>query len=83
MESNQSSAWSLTDEEWCEICFMLVELGTAQQQLQALLLADNRPTLNQLWISASAYQRTSQTLFDYLAQQLRSRALDSERRNAA
>lgn len=74
--------WSLTDEEWCNLCFMIVELGTAQQAFQDTLLADERPTLNQLWHSASAYQRQSQALFDYLSRQLRARAQHAERHAA-
>jgi len=79
MEREQTTQWMLTDEEWCELCFMLVELGDAQQQLQDTLLADERPTLNQLWVTASTYQRQSQALFNYLGQQLRKRAIEAER----
>lgn len=74
--------WVLTDEEWCNLCFMIVELGSVQQHFQDTLLAEERPTLNQLWLSASAYQRQSQALFDYLARQLRARALNAERHAA-
>ena len=82
MAHDNESQWALTDEEWCTLCFMLVELGTAQEQLQDTLLADERPTLNQLWVSASAYQRQSQAVFDYLACQLRTRAHNAERHAA-
>lgn len=82
MTQNREPQWALTDEEWCTLCFMIVELGTAQQQFQETLLADERPTLNQLWLSASAYQRQSEALFDYLARQLRARAHNAERHAA-
>ncbi len=82
MDIENETQWSLTDEEWCELCFMLVELGTAQQQLQDTLLADERPSLNQLWVAASAYQRQAHAMFNYLGQQLRARALKSEQRAA-
>lgn len=82
MTHEPEQQWALTDEEWCNLCFMIVELGAAQQEFQDTLLADERPTLNQLWVSASAYQRQSQALFDYLAQQLRARARNAERQAA-
>ena len=82
MAHEHEPQWALTDEEWCNLCFMIVELGSAQQQFQDTLLADERPTLNQLWVSASAYQRQSQAIFDYLARQLRARAQHAERHAA-
>lgn len=82
MEHAIETQWALTDEEWCELCFMMVELGDAHQQFQEALLADERPSLNQLWITASTYQRQSQALFNYIGKQLRGRALYAERRAA-
>lgn len=82
MMEQHETQWTLTDEEWCNLCFMIVELGTAQQDFQDTLLADERPSLNQLWVAASAYQRQSQALFNYIGQQLRTRALHAERRAA-
>lgn len=82
MKQAIETQWALTDEEWCELCFMLVELGNAQQQFQDTLLAEDRPSLNQLWVAASAYQRQSQDLFNYLGGQLRRRALSAERHAA-
>lgn len=77
-----SNPWSLTDEEWCELCFRMVELAEEQQRLQDLLLSEDRPSLNQLWVAASAYQRQSNDLFSYLGAQLRQRAVRGERRAA-
>lgn len=82
MERHCDIQWALTDEEWCELCFQVFELGMAQQDLQTLLLNDERPSLNQLWLAASTYQRQSHALFDYLGRQLRERAIISERRAA-
>lgn len=82
MERQYKTQWALTDEEWCELCFRVVEMQAAHQELQDVLLDDERPTLNQLWIAASAYQRQSQELFNYLGQQLRERAITGERRAA-
>lgn len=82
MGHEPETQWTLTDEEWCNLCFMIVELGAAQQHLQDTLVAEDRPTLNQLWVSASAYQRQSQALFDYLSRQLRARAHNAERHAA-
>ena len=74
--------WNLTDEEWCELCFMVYELGEAQQRLQEVLLAGERPSLNQLWVSGSTLQQQSQQLFSYIGRQLRERAMVQERRAA-
>jgi hypothetical protein len=82
MEPEAPNPWSLTDEEWCELCFRIVELGEAQRRFQAAMLNEERPSLHQLWRVASAYQRQSDELFDYLGQQLRQRAIASERRAA-
>lgn len=82
MKQAIETQWALTDEEWCELCFMILELGNAHQQFQDTLLDDERPSLNQLWVAASAYQRQSQELFNYLGGQLRGRALSAERRAA-
>ena len=82
MNREQVAQWTLTDEEWCELCFMVFELGEAQQRLQEVLLADERPSLNQLWVSGSAVQQQSQQLFSYISQQLRERAIVQERRAA-
>lgn len=82
MECTVETQWALSDEEWCELCFMLVELGAAQQDFQETLLAAERPSLNELWVAASAYQRQSQAMFNYLGSQLRGRALRAERHAA-
>lgn len=82
MEPELVPQWSLTDEEWCELCFMIFELGETHQRLQEALLSEERPSLHQLWVQGSAFQRESQALFAYLGGQLRNRALTGERRAA-
>lgn len=82
MDRETGQDWNLTDEEWCELCFMVFELGEAQQRLQEVLLAGERPSLNQLWVSGSALQQQSQELFNYIGRQLRERAMSQERRAA-
>ena len=82
MDHEEVPQWTLTDEEWCELCFMVFELGEAQQHLQEVLLGDERPSLNQLWVSGSAVQQQSQQLFSYIGRQLRARAITQERRAA-
>jgi hypothetical protein len=72
-------AWALSDEEWCELAFMMVELGGAHGELQDTLLREQRPSLHQLWVAAGAYKRQSEAMLGYLQQQLRNRALNSER----
>jgi hypothetical protein len=79
MERNNDMAWALSDEEWCELAFMLVELGGAHSNLQDTLLHDQRPSLHQLWVAAGAYKRQSEAMLGYLQQQLRNRALEGER----
>ncbi len=82
MERESPNPWSLTDEEWCELCFRIVELGEAHQRFQATMLSEERPSLHQLWRVASAYRRQSDELFEYIGQQLRQRAIAGERRAA-
>jgi len=82
MERNKDTAWALSDEEWCELAFMMVELGGAHTDLQDTLLDERRPSLRQLWVAAGAYKRQSEALLGYLQQQLRNRAVEGER-NAA
>ena len=74
--------WELTDEEWCELCFMVIDLDQARQQLENALLSEERPTLNQLWVTMSAYRRASDTVFDYMAARLRAKAGIEHRRAA-
>jgi hypothetical protein len=82
MERDVENPWSLTDEEWCELCFRIVELGEAQKRFEDAMLSEERPSLHQLWRVASAYQRQSDDLFSYIGQQLRQRAITGERRAA-
>ena len=74
--------WELTDEEWCELCFMVIDMDAARERLEKALLAEERPTLNQLWLAMSAYRRSSDSLFDYMSQRLRVKA-GIEHRHAA
>lgn len=82
MERNQDANWALSDEEWCELAFMMVELGGAHSDLQDTLLHEQRPSLHQLWLAAGAYKRQSDAMLGYLRQQLRNRALEGERSSA-
>ncbi len=82
MEREQIQQWTLSDEELCELCFMVVELGQAQQQLMEVLLGEDRPSLNEIWVSGNALQQQSQQVFTYLGQRLRQRAIISEHRAA-
>ena len=66
--------WALTDEEWCELCFMILEVGTNRERLEQTLLSEERPTLHQLWVAMSAYRDSSDDFFDYLAARLRTKA---------
>lgn len=66
--------WELSDEEWCELCFMVFDLEGARSQLEQTLMAEQRPTLHQLWLSLSAYREASSTVFDYMAARLRVKA---------
>ena len=74
--------WQLTDEEWCELCFMVIDMDAARERLERALLAEERPTLNQLWVAMSAYRHSSDSLFDYMTQRLRVKASIEHRRAA-
>ena len=84
MDAQQTVAerWALTDEEWCELCFMIIDMGSKHDRLEKTLLADERPTLHQLWVAMSAYRRSSDDLFAYMAARLRVKA-GVEHRQAA
>jgi len=64
----------LTDEEWCELCFLIISVDGARERLAVALLNEDRPTLNQLWAAMSEYQFEADTLFSYMASRLRARA---------
>lgn len=82
MNEQTTNAWTLTDEEWCDLCFMVVELGAMQEQLQNVLLAEQRPALSQVWAKANAYRTSSQTMMQYLSESLRAKAGIQHRRSA-
>ena len=71
----------LTDEEWCELCFKVMDLEEARELLAKTLLAEERPTLRQLWLALAAYQRSSDSIFEYVAGRLRLKA-DIEHQHA-
>jgi hypothetical protein len=73
-EGSSREPWVLTDEEWCELCFMIMDLEVARDALRQTLLTDERPTLHQLWTALSAYRDSSSSLFDYVAERLRVKA---------
>ena len=76
MDPQQSvrERWALTDEEWCELCFMIVDAASKGERLEQTLLSEERPTLHQLWVAMSAYRDSSDDLFAYLAARLRVKA---------
>lgn len=63
----------LTDEEWCELCFLVVDIDGARDRLQYTLLAPERPSLDQIWFAMRDYQRVSDQMFDYLSTRLRAK----------
>ena len=70
----RTEQWALTDEEWCELCFIITEMGSNRDNLENILLSEERPTLHQLWLAMSAYRDSSDGFFDYLAARLRVKA---------
>jgi len=74
MADQEPNAWMLSDEEWSQLCFMVVELGQLHQQLEQVLLDEYRPPLSTIWSRASSYQTSSQQMFDYLADCFRAKA---------
>lgn len=76
--------WELTDEEWCELCFMTIDIEKAREQLEQVLLSGERPTLHQLWNALSAYRDVSNDMLDYMAARLRAKAgVEDRNRRAA
>jgi hypothetical protein len=82
LEQTATKRWELTDEEWCELCFLILDVGKTRGRLERMLLAEERPSLNQLWVAMSAYRRSSDQLFDYMAERLRMKAGIEHRRAA-
>ncbi len=74
LEETGAGRWELTDEEWCELCFMVVDIEATRERLEKLLLASERPTLNQLWVAMSAYRQSSDSVLQYMAGRLRMKA---------
>jgi hypothetical protein len=81
-EETTGGRWELTDEEWCELCFMVVDLDAARAQLEGALLAEERPTLHQLWQTMSTYRTASEDVLGYMAERLRIKAGIDQRRAA-
>ena len=65
------SPWTLTEDAWCDLCFLLIELGMTTQQVQALLLAADRPSLQQVQQAAQQLQAQMDDLLRYLRTHLR------------
>lgn len=82
MNDQTANTWNLSDKEWCDLCFMVVELGALQDQLQDVLLSEQRPSLSAVWAKASAYRSSSETMLEYLAECVRAKA-GVERRHSA
>ena len=74
--------WELTDEEWCELCFMVIDIDGAREALEKTLLAGERPTLNQLYAAMSAYRQAADRVHEYLSGRLRVKAGIAERQPA-
>ena len=79
IDKTAAGQWELTDEEWCELCFMVIDMDAAREQLEKALLARERPTLNQLWVAMNAYQQSLGDIHEYVAERLRMKAGVSER----
>lgn len=74
--------WELTDEEWCELCFMTIDIEKVHEQLELVLLSGERPTLHELWLALSAFRDVSDDMLEYLAARLRVKAGIEHRRIA-
>jgi hypothetical protein len=82
LEQTATKRWELTDEEWCELCFLILDVGKTRGRLERTLLSEERPTLHQLWTAMSAYRRSSDQLVGYMAARLRAKAGVEQRRAA-
>ena len=65
------SPWTLSEDAWSDLCLLLIELGITTQQLQALLLAPDRPSLQQVEQTAQQLQTQMDDLLRYLRTALR------------
>lgn len=74
--------WELTDEEWCDLCFMIIDIGATRDRLEKTLLSEDRPTLHELWVAMDGYRQSSDSFFAYLQSRLRAKA-GIEQRQAA
>ncbi|GAC1360655.1 MAG: hypothetical protein NVS4B8_07560 [Herpetosiphon sp.] len=73
MNEQTLPAWTVTDEEWSQLSFMVVELRRLQDQLEGVLLGDERPSLRSIYGTVSAYQASSTLMFDYFGDAIRER----------
>lgn len=64
----------LTDEEWCELCFMLVEMDESRQRMTHAIITKERPSLDAVWFAMSNYQRETDKVFAYVAERMRAKA---------
>lgn len=64
----------LSDEEWCELCFMLVEMDESRHRMMKAVITEERPSLDELWFAMSNYQRETDKVFAYVAERLRDKA---------
>jgi hypothetical protein len=85
MAAHEAAAgrWELTDEEWCELCFMSIHVEKAREQLEQVLLSGERPTLHELWVAMSAYRDMSDEMLEYMASRLRIKAGIEHRNRSA
>ena len=65
------SPWTLTEDAWCDLCLLVIELGMTTQHVQALLLAPDRPALQQVEQTAEQLQTQMDDLLGYLRTHLR------------
>jgi len=77
---HERTPWAVTDEEWCELCFSLINLGEIQGQFQSMLVDGERPSLYRVWTMVNTYQEQLQALAHYVNERIRIQARTAEHR---
>ncbi len=65
------SPWTVTEDAWSDLCFLVLDLGMTTQRLYALVLAPDRPSLPQVQQTTQQLQAQTDQLMDYLRTYLR------------
>jgi hypothetical protein len=77
--TTSSNPWKLTDEVWCELCFLAYEAEVTDAAVVHVLWSTQRPTLQAVWQALHPCPSGADPLVHYLHQWLRTTASRVER----